>query len=199
MGLFHETWDRSSTLKNKMKTPKILLVAAAAALAFAGVAPAQTEIYLSGAPATRAIWNQAIYNTLVAQSGVGATITKYWSGGTSGPSGSGYDTANQIVLTGGKIGGTAVTIYGSWTGSTGGNQSVANTPPETITALKVGFLKLSLLTTPGGGYVYDSTPTDANSNFQYPHANLSDTLQSTLPFTGTTTVTTPEDQLRDVD
>jgi hypothetical protein len=162
--------------QNIMKIPKLLLATVLASLAFAGVASAQTAIYISGAPATRAIWNQSIFNTLVAKSTGSPTITKYWSG-------SAYNTANQIILTGGNIGGTAVTIYGSWTGSTGGNQSVANTPPATISALKVGFLLLSA-STPGGS--------NTNlTNTQYPQVNLSDTQQATVPFNGTTSVTSP--------
>jgi len=165
-----------------MKTSKLLFITALAALAFTSIASAQTAIYLSGAPATRAIWNQAIYNTLVAKSTGSPTITKYWSGGTST---TGYNTANQIILTGGNIGGTPVTIYGSWTGSTGGNQSVANTPPATIAALKVGYLLLSA-STPGGGNTYSAT-----ANPQFPQVNLSDTFQATVPFHGTTTATSP--------
>jgi len=168
-----------------MKTYKLLFAAALATLGLSSIASAQTAIYISGAPATRAIWNQAILNTLTAKSTGSPTITKYWSGGTVS---TGYTTANQIVLTGGNLSGTAVTIYASWTGSTGGNQSVANTPPATISALKVGFLSLSGSgsATAGGGNTFNAT-----LNPQYPQVNLSDTLQSTLPFNGTTSVTTP--------
>ena len=159
-----------------MKTHKLIFAAILAALGFAHIASAQTEIYLSGAPATRAIWNQAIYNTLVAKSTGSPTITKYWSG-------SSYNSANQIILTGGNINGSPVTIYGSWTGSTGGNQSVAINPPASNTTLEVGFLLLSAAN-PGGS--------NTNlTNVKYPQVNLSDTLQSTLPFNGTTSTTTP--------
>jgi hypothetical protein len=161
-----------------MKTRKLLLAMASAALALAHVASGQTAIYLSGAPATRAIWNKAILNTLVTQTGGSASIQEYFTG-------SSYASANQIVLTGGTVAGNAVTIYGSWTGSTGGNQSVANTPPATIAALKVGFISLAATTGTG------STLTSNTNNFEYPQANLSDTQQTTIPFNGTTSVTTP--------
>jgi len=161
-----------------MKTQKVFLAAITAALALVHVASAQTAIYISGAPATRKIWNIALYNTLVTDSGGATGIYKSYTG-TS------YNSANQIVLTGGSIGGTPVTIYGSWTGSTGGNQSVA-LDPQTNTALKVGFIDPSTLSPTGGALA----TTDTN-NFQYPVVNLSDTFQATTPFHGNVTVTSP--------
>lgn len=165
-----------------MKTLKLAAASILAAAALLQGAHAQTAIYLSGAPATRAIWNQAIYNTLAnLTGGGGASIVKTWSGS------SGYNLANQIILTGGTIGGQAVTIYGSWTGSTGGNQSVANTPPATISSFQVAFLDLAHLSVGLG----QGGNTLGTTNKQYPHANLSDTFQATVPFNGTTNVTSP--------
>ncbi len=163
-----------------MKTPKIVLAAALATIGFSNLAyaftdTAQVDIYLSGAPATRVIWNTALYDLVNVN---GATITKYWTGST-------YSTANQIVLTGGQINGTTVTIYGSWTGSTGGNQSVAITPYNSQAALKVAFLDPANLTAAGGGYTLGTT------NEQYPHINLSDTFQDTIPFHGLVKTTHP--------
>jgi len=160
-----------------MNKTKLFSVSAFAVLALSHFASAQTPIYIAGAPATRAIWNQAIYNTLVAQSTGSPTITKYWSGTT------GYNTANQIILTGGNIGGTAVTVYATWTGSTAGNQAVAYNPPESNTNVQQTFLLLSA-SSPGGS--------NSNlTNLQYPDFNLSDTFQLTTPFHGSTTVTSP--------
>ena len=170
-----------------MKTTKLLLAAAVAALAFVHAASAQIAIYISGAPATRAIWNQGLVDTLVSTSTGSPTIVKYWTGGTSN---TGFATANQIVLQGGNISGTSVTIYGSWTGSTAGNQSVAANPPETNTKFQVGFISPAQVTAVGpgggGGITYSGTV-----NLQYPHFNLSDTFQNTTPFHGATTVTSP--------
>jgi hypothetical protein len=158
-----------------MKTRKILFAAGFAVLALAGAALAQTPIYIAGAPATRKIWEQAITDTLNTYGTGSPTLQYYYTG-------SAYAGSNQIVVTGGNIGGTNVTIYGSWDGSTSGNQSVANTPPATISAFKVAFINIS-----------GSSPgVDTNlSNLQYPEINLSDTKQNSLPFNGTTTVTSP--------
>jgi hypothetical protein len=162
-----------------MKTRKLLITGILALLGLAHFASAQTAIYLSGAPATRKIWNLAILDTLENTYGNSASnLHEYFTG-------SAYSTANQIVITGGTVGGNAVTIYGSWTGSTGGNQSVANTPPATIAALKVGYIDLTQ--TSGTG----STATSNTNNFEYPQVNLSDTQQTTIPFNGTTSVTSP--------
>ena len=75
-----------------MKTHKLLFAAVLAALGLTRAASA-TDIYQSGAPATRAIWNQAIYKTLVFLGG-SAGLTKYWSDGTVS---TGYNTANKIM------------------------------------------------------------------------------------------------------
>jgi hypothetical protein len=168
-----------------MKTSRILFAAAAVALALVHAASAQTAIYISGAPATRAIWNNAILTALGNDTGnAGSSIVKYWSGGTLS---SGYATANQTVLTGGTIGGVPVTIYTSWTGSTAGNQDVAQNPPEQNASLKVGFLDPNTqLGTPGGGITYNAT-----LNPHYPQFTLSDTFQSTVPFHGHVTITSP--------
>lgn len=165
-----------------MKTRKLLLTVALALLAFAGAASAQTAIYISGAPATRAIWNQAIYTTLVAQTGGSGSIVKYWSGS------SGYNSANQIILTGGTLGGNAVTIYGSWTGSTAGIQAVAQSPAESNANFKVAFLNLANSSPGGNSTLFTS---GSNANLQYPHFTLSDTFQSTVPFHGHVTITSP--------
>jgi len=162
-----------------MKTSKFLFAALVAALGLSHAASAQTNIYLSGAPATRAIWNTAIYDELGTLTGGTNSLVQYWTGS------SGFAKANQIVITGGTIGSQPVTIYGSWTGSTGGNQSVANTPPETIAAFKVGYITIGSGTAPGA---LSSTNTN---NLQYPQVNLSDTQQITTPFNGTTSVTSP--------
>jgi len=167
-----------------MNKLKLLSAGVLSALALVSAASAQTAIYISGAPATRAIWNTAIYNTLVSQSTGSPTISKTWTGGTVS---SGYSTANQIILTGGNIGGTPVTIYATWTGSTAGNQAVAYSPPNTNTAVQQGFLSQTGGTTVGGG----NTLAAGNTLNAYPDFNLSDTFQLTTPFHGTTTVTSP--------
>lgn len=169
-------------MKTYFTTHKRLFAAAIAVLGLANIASAQTAIYISGAPATRAIWNQAILHEVATLTNGTSTNTTglsiYWTGTT------GFNTANQIAITGGNISGTAVTIYGSWTGSTGGNQSVAISPQGSNSALKVGFINLSASGV-APGVVTDIT------NKQYPHFNLSDTQQTTIPFNGTTTATVP--------
>jgi hypothetical protein len=166
-----------------MKTSKILLTATLAAVGLSHFASAQTAIYVSGAPATRKIWNLAIQDLLAANTPGGlASLTESWVG-SSGTAG--YAAANQTVITGGQINSTPVTIYTDWSGSTGGNQSVAINPPASNSALEVKFLNLSNITTPGSGQTLDS------SNLQYPNINLSDTFQASVPFNGHVTVTSP--------
>lgn len=166
-----------------MKTSKILLTATLAALGLSHFASAQTAIYVSGAPATRKIWNLAIQDLLAANTPGGlASLTESWVG-SSGTAG--YAAANQTVITGGQINSTPVTIYTDWSGSTGGNQSVAINPPASNSALEVKFLNLSNITTPGSGQTLDS------SNLQYPNINLSDTFQASVPFNGHVTITSP--------
>jgi hypothetical protein len=160
-----------------MKTQKLIFAAAVAALAFAHFASAQINIYISGAPATRRIWNTAIVDTLNAYGG-GATLSEYYTGSA------GFAAANQIAVLGGNISGTSVNIYASWDGSTSGNQSVANTPPATISNFQVGFINTSGLS-PG------SVSSSSTTTLAYPEINLSDTKQNSLPFNGTTNVTSP--------
>jgi hypothetical protein len=166
-----------------MKTSKLLLVAFLAAVGLSQFASAQTAIYISGAPATRKIWNIAIQDLLASQSGGVGNLTESWTGSTTGTSG--YATANQTVITGGTYNGTPVTIYTDWSGSTGGNQSLAIINPSSYPTLEIAFLKTPIAT-PGSGQVLAN-----NEQFQFPNINLSDTQQSTLPFNGTTNVTTP--------
>lgn len=166
-----------------MKTSKLLITASLAALGLSHLASAQSPIYIGGAPATRKIWNLAIQNLLASTTPGGlASLTESWVG-SSGTSG--YATANQTVITGGVIDSLPVTIYTDWSGSTGGNQSVAINPPGSNSALKIKFLNLSDIVTPGSGQ------TLGTDNEQYPNINLSDTQQSTIPFNGTTSVTSP--------
>lgn len=163
-----------------MKPYKLAFAVALAALGLADSASAQTKIYISGAPATRKIWNIAITNTLTSLSGGTAPTTSY--------TGSSFNSANQVTWTGATIGGTPVTVKASWTGSTGGIQSVAQNPPESNTALQVKFLPDG--TSAGGGQL-DPTSGSNPNELAYPHFNLSDTYQNTVPFHGHVTITSP--------
>jgi len=180
-----------------MKASKLILAAALAAAALAHTAPAQTAIYISGAPATRHIFNTSIYNTIANQVATGGSshLVVYWSNGAANPNNNWQDS-NNIVITGGSIGGTvgsgtAVTIYATWGGSTGGNQQVAQNPPEGNTNLQTAFISstqiaaVAATSSTGGGV----TGTVADKH--YPHFNLSDTFQSTTPFHGRVTITNP--------
>jgi hypothetical protein len=170
-----------------MKTTKLLFAATLAVLGLSHFASAQTAIYLSGAPATRKIWNLAIQDLLAANSGGAGNLKEYWVG-SSGTAG--YAVANQTVITGGTYNSTAVTIYTDWSGSTGGNQSVAINPPASNSALKIKYLNLADLTS-GTGNGGSSAYTLGTDNEQYPNINLSDTQQATIPFNGHVTITNP--------
>ena len=167
-----------------MKTSKLLIAASLAALGLSHLASGQTVIYLSGAPATRKIWNLAIKDLLIADSPGGTTINEY-------DSGTSINNANQILFTGGYIkdgsgNSYPVTIDANWSGSTGGNQSVAINPPQSNTALQIAYFP-----TNASGLTVGSGNAAPTGNKQYPIINLSDTQQATVPFNGHVTITSP--------
>jgi len=95
-----------------MKSFKKLLTAGFLAIALAGTAHAQTKIYITGSTAFRSATHNAIASTL---SGTVTTASDNAS----------LTSANAVTYTGGNIGGTAVTIKTSWSGSAAGIQTVA--------------------------------------------------------------------------
>ena len=109
-----------------MTTPKILTVGILAATALISTASAQTKIYITGSTAFRA----------AAVTGIGGANGNT-PGGTGALAGSftvasdnsDITSANVVTYLGGNIGGTAVTIKLSWSGSTGGYQTVSGSLP----------------------------------------------------------------------
>jgi hypothetical protein len=109
-----------------MKLTKTLLTTAAALL-MAGTASAQTKIYVTGSTAFRSAAVAEIGNTLA------GTVSIAFDGSTSGVTSA--SNANAVTWTGGNIGGTAVTIKASWSGSGAGVQTVAGAPSFNVNFL----------------------------------------------------------------
>jgi hypothetical protein len=109
-----------------MKAPKILAAGILAATALLSTASAQTKIYITGSTAFRAAAVTGIGgangNT---PGGTGALAGSF----TVASNNSDITSADLVTYTGGNIGGTAVTIKLSWSGSGGGYQTVAGSLP----------------------------------------------------------------------
>lgn len=142
-----------------MNTPKILAVGILAATALLSTASAQTKIYITGSTAFRAATTLAIDGVL------SGTVTKASDNAT-------FTSANAVTWTGGNIGGTAVTIKASWSGSTGGFQVVAGSLP-------VRFLP--------DGATGTANPDPRNvanpAEIATPDVGMGDSTQSSTPFT----------------
>ncbi len=146
----------------------ITLLGSIALLGMTGLASAQTKIYLTGSTAFRASANNEIDNLLAAN---GGTITKASDNAT-------FTSANVITWTGGNIGGTAVTIKASFSGSGAGIQTVA-APTGTFT---VGFLPDGAT---GTANPDPRTNTSVPRELAVPDIALSDVFQASTPFNRT--------------
>jgi hypothetical protein len=109
---------------------KNIVLTTAAALLMAGTASAQIKIYVTGSTAFRGAAVNEIGHTLA------GTVSVAYDGNTSGVTSSG--NANAVTWTGGNIGGTAVTIKASWSGSGAGVQTVAGAPSFNVNFLPDG-------------------------------------------------------------
>ena len=150
---------------------KMIKTTAAAlfALAFAGVASAQTTLRITGSTAFRAATNTAIGNILN-------------PGYTYGFIGSNVNGANQITFVGTtKTGGLPVIIKCSYAGSVGGVQTIAQQTPVVTTASpyisETNALSASGLVLTAATAIFDSP---ANADIA-----MSDSYQSSTQFTGT--------------
>src|SRR6516165_7155938 len=92
------------------------IMAGILALTIASSTYAQTKIYITGSTAFRSATVNGISGIL------SGTVNTAWDGLTSGVTGPA--NANAVTWTGGNIGGTAVTIKASWSGSAAGVQTV---------------------------------------------------------------------------
>jgi hypothetical protein len=163
---------------------RYLLLAGMLGLLAAATAGAQTVIYISGAPAARAPFSTAVYNTLLAAvSGTGGTITYAYSGNSKTT----LTTANALAFFGGHItvSGSIVpiTVEVSYVGSSAGIQAVADQQP-------VQFL--SGTDTPAGSPYPE--PNGATNPALYqsviPQFTISDEFQKSTPWLGTNTINT---------
>ena len=145
------------------------LLGGVALLGMTGLASAQTKIYVTGSTAFRASAINEITNLLNANGGGFTTATD-----TAGASA--ITSSNAITYVGGNIGGTAVTIKASFSGSGVGVQTVAGAPNFTV-----GFLP--------DGAAGTSNPDPRTSTNPHesavPDIALSDVFQGTTFFNGT--------------
>lgn len=154
-----------------MKTLKSFL-AITLALASIGAVSAQTKTYITGSTAFRSATVAAITSTL------SGTVSIAYDGNTSGVTS--QSNANAVTWTGGNIGGTAVTIKASWSGSAAGIQTVAGTSGGGA-PFNVRFL-------PDGatGSANNDPRAGANANeAANPDISMADNYQGTTPFNGT--------------
>lgn len=132
---------------------------AAAFLAIASVASAQTEIYIAGSNGDRTATNTAIPKLLT------GTVT--FSGTNADPK-----RANFGVFTGGSYNGTPVTIYVSYIGATGGVKAVA------------GGQQVKFVPQNSSGPLADPTVSGNPSQGVVPDFTMSTNFQSSSPYNG---------------
>ncbi len=150
-----------------MKLSKYIM-AGVLALTIASSAFAQTKIYITGSTAFRGAAVNGISGIL------SGTVSTAYDGLTSGVTGIG--NANAVNWTGGNIGGTAVTIKASWSGSAGGVQTVAGAPAFNVRFLIDGAV--------GGNNADPRTPGNP-AELAVPDVAMSDVYQGATPFHGT--------------
>lgn len=133
-------------------------ITAFAALAFAGVASAQTDIFISGSNGDRTATNTALSKILTGATFSGNnTLTK----------------ANYGVFSGGTFQGQAVTVYVSYIGATGGIKAVA------------GFQKVKFVPAGSSGTSVPDPTVSGNPNQQVePDFTMSTNFQATSPYQG---------------
>jgi hypothetical protein len=129
---------------------------------------AQTPIYITGSTAFRGATVNGISGIL------SGTVSIAYDGLTSGVTGPA--NANAVTWTGGNIGGTAVTIKASWSGSAAGVQTVAGAPNFNVRFLPDGA---------SGGNNADPRNPANPADPEVPDVAMSDVFQAATPFTGT--------------
>ncbi len=129
---------------------------------------AQTKIYITGSTAFRATVTPAITAVLA------GSLSIAYDGNTAGVTS--QNNANAVTWTGGNIGGTAVTIKASWSGSAGGIQTVAGAPTFNVRFLPDGAV----------GSANSDPRNPANpAESAVPDMDMSDAFQAATPFRGT--------------
>ncbi len=149
------------------KLTKLLAITLAVA-ASVGVASAQTKIYVTGSTAFRGAAVTEITNLLA------GTVSIAYDGNTSGVTS--QSNANAVTWTGGNIGGTAVTIKASWSGSGAGIQTVAGAPAFNVNFLPDGAAGAGNSDPRGGVNAHEAA---------VPDIALSDIFQGATFFNGT--------------
>lgn len=144
-----------------MKLAKAML-AGLAVFAISTAANAQTYVRMTGSTAFRSATHNAIRNILA-------------SGHTYGYTGTTFSSANQSIFSG-TVGGNAVIIKCSWSGSVDGTNTVSN-------SIAIPFLP-DTTTMSVGGTPNATTATSGNGgDVSVPDAGMSDTFQNSSPFT----------------
>ncbi len=150
-----------------------ILALTVTATGFAGTRQAQpgqapVKIYITGSTAFRSAATPAIGSIL------SGSVSIAYDGLTAGVTSE--NNANAVTWTGGTIGGTAVTIKASWSGSAGGIQTVAGRPNFNVRFLPDGA---------AGSNNSDPRQTGNPAESSPPDMALSDAYQGATPFNGT--------------
>ena len=169
-----------------MTTSKILAVGILAGTALISTASAVTpvKIYVTGSTAFRKATVEAIGGTAGTAGGGVISGGAFATSGTTGlyvaSDNSDLTSANLVNWFGGNIGGTLVTVKASWSGSTGGVQTVA----AGSSSIKVKFLLDSASGTANAD-IRVSGVDGSTCEAAIPDIGLADSLQSSTPFNGT--------------
>ena len=149
-----------------MKTFKTLIAGVIALFCIASL-NAQTEVYITGSTAFRSQAENAILHIYDASPAVQIAFSN--NSGT-------FNGANQSIFVG-NIGGVAVNVHTSWSGSEAGIQTVGDATQN------VNFLPDS--TCPANCSANPGTSVAAGTDPHHPDVAFSDTFQSTSQFNGT--------------
>jgi hypothetical protein len=150
-----------------MKLSKYI-IAGVFALTIASSTFAQTKIYITGSTAFRGVTVNGITAIL------SGTVSIAYDGLTPGVTS--QANANAVTWTGGTIGGQAVTIKSSWSGSAGGVQTVAGAPNFNVRFLPDGAV---------GSNNQDPRQPGNPAELAVPDTCMTDVFQGATPFHGT--------------
>jgi hypothetical protein len=129
---------------------------------------AQTKIYITGSTSFRSATFRGVSAIL------SAAVSIAYDGRTNGITSA--SDANAVTWTGGNIGGTAVTIKASWSGSVAGILTVAAAPNFPVRFLPDGA---------SGSNNLDPRDPNNPAELAVPDVAMSDVYQSSTPFHGT--------------